>query len=395
MKRNLHLGLLLGLMLSLMQCAAPEKLVDQGRFDDAIEVAIRRIAGKKQPKTKYVEALEEAFAKANSRDMAYADRLKRDQLASAWPKIFNHYQRIRARQERLAGLLPLANAYGVQAEFSFVRVEPLEREAREKAAAYYYQRAQVGLERARNGDRLAAREAYDLLEKTERYFPHFRDKEQLQDLALSMGTTYILLDVTHRTHGILPSGIEQILLGQREDQLNSTWRIFHTQPVDDLDYDYKVVLELIDLDVSPERIQERSYREEREIETGWTYVLDEKGQVAKDSLGNDRKVPRVVSVSADVVEQVQSKAARIQGRMSFYDLASDRVLEVREIQADALFEHYAATYRGDRRALSRQTLQRIGGQPLPFPSDVDLLMEAARRLNPAIGQELRRSQILP
>lgn len=396
MEKRLHQLLLLALPVLLLMsgCASPEKLVDTGNYDQAIEVAMRRLAGKKKLKEKYVQALEEAFAKANDRDLAYAARLKRDGRAEHWPDIYQHYRNIRLRQEKLAGLLPLADQYGVRAQFQFVKVEPLEREAREQAAAFYYERGQELLAQARSGDRLAAREAWTMLERTERYYRHFRDKERLQDEALALGTTFVLVDVENRAPIGIPRGFEEALLGLREGDLNSKWRIFHTRADEGIAYDYRVTLELVDLAVSPEQVRERRYQEAREIEDGWEYVLDKNGNVAKDSLGNDIKVPRFVEIGAEVLEHYQAKEARILGRMSFYDLARDRVLDVQEVRADALFEHYAATYRGDRRALSKESRRLIGNQPLPFPTDSDMLLLAADRLKPAISQELQRSRVI-
>ncbi|HKK77737.1 MAG TPA: hypothetical protein VJ953_21845 [Saprospiraceae bacterium] len=396
MKRRLKqlLPIILPVFLLLSGCASPEKLVDSGNYDQAIEVAMRRLAGKKKLKEKYVQALEEAFAKANNRDLAYAARLKRDGRVEHWPDIYNHYRNIRLRQEKLAGLLPLADQYGVRAQVQFVKVEPLEREAREQAAAYYYDRALTLLAQARRGDRQAARDAWTMLERTERYYRHFREKEQLQEEALALGTTFVLVDVENRAPVSIPNGFDEALLGLREGDLNSKWRIFHTRPDERISYDYRVTLELVNLAVSPEQVRERRYQEAREIEDGWDYVLDKNGNVAKDSLGNDLKEPRFVKIGVEVLENYQTKEARILGRMSFYDLTSDRILDVREVQADALFEHYAATYRGDRRALSRESRRLIGNQPRPFPTDADMLLLAANRLKPAISQELRRSHIM-
>jgi outer membrane murein-binding lipoprotein Lpp len=396
MKRRVHIhtAFAAAFVLLLSGCASPEKLVDTGNYDQAIEIAVRRLAGKKKIKDKYVDALEEAFAKANSRDLATADRLKRTGRSDYWPRIYRLYRDIRQRQERVAGLLPLADEYGIRADFRFVKIEELEREAKEQAALHYYDYGLELLQAARSGDRLAAREAYEQLDKTRRYFQRFREVDAFQQEALNIGTTYILVDLENQSRRILPQGLDRALLGLRENDLNSKWRVFHTSADNRVNYDYKVVLELVDLAVSPGRVKEREFQEVREIEDGWQYVLDERGNVAKDSLGNDIKEPRYVKIGATVLEHYQAKEASILGRMSFYDMARDRVLDVREVRADALFENYAATFRGDERALSKESKRLIGNRPIPFPTDIDMLLQAADRLKPEISQNLSRTNVI-
>ena len=63
--------------IAMSSCASIEKLVDQGNYDAAIELATRKLAGKKNKKTKHIRALEEAYAKVNARDL---DRITHLQL---------------------------------------------------------------------------------------------------------------------------------------------------------------------------------------------------------------------------------------------------------------------------------------------------------------------------
>lgn len=57
-------------------CKSVDKLVDQGRYDEAIVLATKKLAGKKNKKTKHVRALEKAFAKVNERDLLHITHLK-------------------------------------------------------------------------------------------------------------------------------------------------------------------------------------------------------------------------------------------------------------------------------------------------------------------------------
>jgi hypothetical protein len=116
--------------------------------------------------------------------------------------------------------------------------------------------------------------------------------------------------------------------------------------------------------------------------------------VLKDSLGNDIKVPRKVIVRADVLEVFQTKAARLSGLVEIYDAIRGTRLDSKPLSTEILFENYASTFKGDRRALSEESKRRIGNAPMPFPRNEDMLVQAAERLKPNLKEELRRSRVI-
>ncbi len=373
---------------SFYACTSPQALVESGNYDQAIEQSIRKLAGKKNKKVKYVQALEEAFAKITEQDMRLADRLKAEGRPENWEKINDIYRRIRRRQEKIEPLLPLIDKEGVKAEFRFVRVDDLEVESREKAAEHHYTYAKKLLSDAKRGDKLAARQAYEELEKISRYYNSYRDRKELMQEALEWGTTYVVFNMNNRAQVVIPRQMEEELLRFGVKDLNSQWRIFHATPQPGITYDYKVEMNLQQIAVSPETVKEREYEETREIEDGFDYVLDQNGNVMKDTSGNDIKVPRKIWIKARVLEVYQNKVATVSGRIEWFDLRTNELLESQPLTADAVFENYASTFQGDKRALSEQSKKRIGNRPQPFPTDEALLITAANHLQPAIKEKL-------
>ncbi|MCB0610096.1 MAG: hypothetical protein H6562_09785 [Lewinellaceae bacterium] len=370
-------------------CTSPQELVESGNYDQAIEMAVRKLAGKKNKKVKYVQALEDAFAKITDQDMRLADRLKSEGRPENWSKINDVYRRIRHRQELIEPLLPLIDKEGIKANFRFVRVDDLELESKEKAAEYQYNLGkQLIAESKTTGDKLVARQAYAELEKISRYYNNYRDRNQLMDQALDLGTTYVVFHMNNRSNTVIPREMEQELLRFGVQDLNSQWRVFHTNPQPGVAYDYKVEMNLNRLDVGPEVVKEREYVDSKEIEDGFDYVLDERGNVKKDTAGNDIKVPRNVLVKARVLEVFQTKVASVGGRIEWYDLRNNQLLESQPLTADAVFENYASTFQGDKRALSDQSKKRIGNRPLPFPTNEALLLTAATQLQPVIKEKI-------
>ena len=162
----------------------------------------------------------------------------------------------------------------------------------------------------------------------------------------------------------------------------------------DIDYDYEVVMRITHLDVGPSLVKEREYIDEKEIEDGFEYVLDERGNVKKDTLGNDIKVPKMVNIRARVFESFQSKTLHLEGRLEFFDLHNNHLMDSRKLSVATVFENYASTFSGDRRALSNTSRNRIGNRPVPFPTDVAMIFDAAEQLRPQIRRKLSNSRII-
>lgn len=373
-------------------CGSAAKNVDQGDFDRAIDQLLDRMEGRQNIKTDWVLTLEEAFEKATARDMSVVDRLKMEGRDENWPKIFDIYNTIRRRQDRISNFLPIVSKDGRKADFSFVRVEELEVGAKEKAAEFYYSSALELLDRAKNGDRLAAREAYDNLMAIDQFYRDYRRKASLKEEALELGTTYILVEVDNRAPVILPMGFKEALLELNEENLDTPWREFHTRQSRSIEYDYRAVIELLNLAASPDRVSEREYEQRATVEEGWEYVLDDRGNVKKDSLGNDVKKPKKVEVTAKVLETVQTKAATLSAALNIIDLNTGVRVDSEELTAEALFENYAATFNGDKRALDEEARRKIGNRPVPFPTDEQLILEAAFDLRRIFSIELRNNR---
>ncbi len=378
----------------LSSCVSTEKLVDQGDYDRAIQIALRKLAGKKNKKTEHVQALEEAFAKVTDSDLRKAARLKADGQPGNWGHIYDIYRNIRKRQERIEPLLPIIDKHGIKANFKFVNTLAFEKEAKQNAAEYHYSLGVEALRNARQGDRLAARDAFQQFQKIDKYYRDYKDKTHLMDEAAELGVAHILIRSDNQANVVMPAVFENALMDLGVNDLNGRWRVFHIQQHPGVNYHYEVNISLTNLEVSPSLIQEKLYQETREIEDGFDYVLDDNGNVMKDSLGNDIKVARKVIIAADVIETFQHKAARVDGYVEFFDAQTKALLDSKPFGGEAVFEHYAATFEGDRRALSDRSQRYCQQRPLPFPTEESLILEAAQQVKPLIRRELAGTALL-
>jgi hypothetical protein len=380
--------LLVALVFLLAACTSVEKLVDNGNYEEAIERARRHLAGNKKPKPKYILALRNALEAANDRDLRAADQLKTRGNSADWSRIFTFYDNIDRRQESVRSLLPLANKHGSKTEVKFVRVTPMLVEARNKAAAQAYDEGMLALRAGRAGNKAAARDAFRSFQESRRFLNNFRDVAVREREAEELGIVYVTVSVENATRAFLPAGLERELLRIDTRRLDDQWRRYHLGEERGVKYDFAAILSLLNIDVSPERVTERNFQETKEIVDGEEYVLDVNGNVAKDTLGNDITRPRNVTIAADIVEIYQRKEATIRGELQLFRVGSRQPLERRVLTADAIFENYASTFRGDRRALTTQTRNRIGNRPGDFPTDEILILQAADQLKPILLNEL-------
>lgn len=379
----------------LTSCQTAQKFVESGDYDSAVEFCVRKLRGKSKKKTEYVRGLEEAFARAQARDLSTINQLVADDRPENWERVNNIHRDMAARQRLVSPLTPLVSKDGYRAKFNFLDVGTLERDSRNKAAEYLYNHAKDLLARAETGDKIAAREAYrQLLDIGRKYYRDYKDTDQLLKTARELGTSYVLFEVKNQSDKVLPRTFFDRVLAIGKSDLDSEWKAYYFNAEPGVQYDYRVVFKVRDVDISPERVHERAYVDEKEIQDGWDYVLDSKGNVMKDTLGNDIKTPRKVNIRAKVLEVFQSKAARLTGFIEVYDAGKNTLLDNRNVATEILFENYASTFTGDKRALSEESKHRIGNTPLPFPRDEDMLVQAADRLKPNLRDELRKSRAI-
>lgn len=392
MTRLIHIPFVLCLaFLTLVfnSCGSVDKLVESGHYEEAVRLAQKRLTGKQKKNPKFVLALETAFNKMTAEDM---ERARRNATANPnWAEIAAIYNKVQRRQDALSPLLPLIDKNGYQAEFRFVRLGGLITDAEDNAAAQYYAEATALLAEARAGNKAAGRRAYNAFGQVESYRAGYRDADLLRTEARELGKVFVSVEMVNQTGGYLPSNFERELLRPEGPVLDDKWRFYDFTPIAGKSYDYNARIVINDIQVSPEQVNERAYIDEKEITDGTEYVLDANGNVAKDTLGNDITRPRRIIVQANVLEVFQTKTVVVAGSLELYDIRNRRVVDRDQLTAQANFENYASTFRGDRRALSQNTRRYLGNRPVQFPTDESLILEAADVLKPRLTERLERS----
>ncbi len=390
-----HIYSLLILFFLVSACGSKKQIseaIASGKYDKAIDLAVKKLAKKKNAKSRdeYVLLLEEAYAKANDRDLREIQRLKNEDYAEKWEKIYRLYAQIMDRQDKVRPLLPLRIvSQNREARFDMTDyMKPL-REARNRMVEVKYRQALAEMQK---GTRTAYRTAYDLLEEIDRYYPDYKDVRQRMETCRQNGVAYVGVKIENKSDKIIPKKLQEELLDFEGNRANNFWTVYEPAGKDSLQYDYLVKLVFTAIQISPEKEQEKIIDQQREIQDGWNYLRDEKGNIVRDSTGKAIRTPRYVTVRARIHEYRQFKEAIVKARMDVYGLPGMKKLASEPLQAHYVFENRYLRVQGDKRALSDEYGQIINNVRKPFPTDEQMIYDAGQDIKARFKEILNKSE---
>ncbi|MEP2446700.1 MAG: hypothetical protein ABJI69_05695 [Balneola sp.] len=355
----------------LMACASSEKYLQKGQYDKAIDKSVKKL--RKDPgNDKELYVLKEAYGKAQDFDKDRIDFLEKEGREENYVEIYDLYVRLDRRQDKIK-TLPSA----VLREFTIVNYDDRLIASKEQAAETSYA---LGIDYLEKGGRENARRAYREFETVKSIYSNYKDVDAKLSQARYEGTNQVLFVIENNSESVLPVRFDQELRKIGLGDLNGTWIQYSVYEDEEVDYDYFVVLNIKDIIVSPEQITKEKYTDSKEIQDGTKYVLDENGNVKKDSLGNDMREPNFITVEAEVTETRQYKEGIVGGTIEYINIESDQLVKREDISVTAFFEHFSANFNGDERALSKESKERVEVNQLAFPSNESFLMDAAELL---------------
>ncbi len=371
-------------------CGSTSKLILSGNYDQAIARTINKLK-RNRNNEKQIKFLKEAFDKAQERDLRRIEYLKKEGLAGNSVEVFRIYEQIKERQEKIKPLLPL---YIDEAEvpFKLINVDDELIRWKKEAAGFLYESA---VRQLKNGDKYDARQAYEKFAEVDQIFPGYRDVEKYMNEARNKGMNYVLYLVTNRSANLVPIEFVEELYTLDYARINGKWfTILPEIEKHNVESDHEVAVIIDIVDVGPEQIKEKEWIEKKEIENGYIYAKDENGNFITDSLGKKIKVPIYKEIQCKVIEAQQFKAATFKGKIELRDLRSNQLLDSQPLNVNFVFEHLSYRTEGNTDALSEETRKKLGNRPVPFPSDFQMVMDAAREVKPVIYSYFRRKASL-
>ncbi|MFZ4401457.1 MAG: hypothetical protein ACOYO1_15585 [Bacteroidales bacterium] len=360
------------------------KNLQKGNYDKAIDKSVKELL-KDKTQDDEVQVLSQAYKLANQNDNQKIEQLKLSGQPDIWDQVFTIYDGLQKRQDKVARLSAVINISNIG--YQNINYSSEIAGAKSKAAEYYYVHAKNLVEK---GDKYAARTAYDELQKVKTYYPNYKDVDNLINTAYNKGTTFVLFKIENNSQSIIPQAFKEELYRTSLEDINQKWTVYDTKPLKDFYYDYFIILNLKLIDISPERQSQNRYTDSKKVDDGWTYKLDNKGNVMKDSSGNDIKIPKFKTIRCEITEIQQTKAVIIAGNMEIINNSTRQLLKTDPVRAEWFFKNAFAKAHGDLNALSPQSSAKLQADPIPFPTNADMIMQAGYILKNTCKDLIRR-----
>ncbi|MEO1625120.1 MAG: hypothetical protein AAFV25_08170 [Bacteroidota bacterium] len=358
----------------LLGCANPQKLLDKQKYDRAFEVSSNRLKYGRV-KSDHLSALEQSFASLTQRDLLEVERLRRSGQAEAWLKIHSKAYEIQDRQERLQPILERVRQKGHSASIRLYPVDELIAEARDNCALLYYSRAQEYMPAARNGDRLAARDAYGILKHTYDYRDSFRDTDALRDEMYELATTNVLILIDN---GVLQQHEADWTFDQFFENtaypLRHGWQVFHLEMPDGTSAQQELNISISKLQAGPPTESSSSCSNSKDVVVD-TETLEEWSEADSAYVQVEKEIIQTVTFGVTTYEQ--SKLARAHFDIVLRDVDTGEIIDSKLIKGFYCWSNEYTESWGDDRAEDISCCEGLGS-PSDFPSDRHVLSSAIR-----------------
>ena len=365
-------------------CASSKRLLSKGNYDAAIEKSVRELR-KDRNNDKEIRILMDAYRNANNINHERIRYLRLEGRADRWEEIFRIYEKLSSRQSLVRTVMPLM-LNGQPVEFQYIDYAPEMVEAKIRATEYFFAR---GNQLMNEGLKENYRQAYNEFRKVKQYMGDYPNIDNRINEAKYMGISRVFMSVHNNSFIRFPQEFEQRLLDFDFSRLNTEWVEYYVyRPNNNIRFDYFINANVNNITVSPNRSSNKETRYKKEIEDGFQYVLDRRGNVMKDSLGNDIRIRKIITVQCTVIETTLRKSCVINGNIEIIQANQGRVLKRDPIRAQSSFEDVSWRAIGDIRALPSEVVALTRKHPVPFPHEIDMILMCSDAFREAIRESI-------
>ncbi len=345
---------------------------------------------KKPDSEKDIAVLRKAYPMINRQEMERITFLKKEGVPEIWEEVFEILHGLKKRQDLVRTVVPLKYPGG-SLDFPVKDYDNEILLAKRNAVEYLYAHASDLL---RRNNRKDARRAYYEFKKVQSYYTVYEDVDKLVEVAREKGTSHVFIGVKNNTIFKLPKDFTNSLIPEDLSRINSDW-VEYSPYVANQSFDYKLEIRLNKIIISPSMMDTKEYTQSKELEDGFEYVLDENGNVRKDSLGNDIKIDKFKTISCIVKETIQRREIKLEGSLVYTDLHTQKVLKSVPIHSGFVFENVFANANGNREALTEEVLLLLKRKRMPIPRDFDMILSAGELLQETIYNAMHANKKVP
>lgn len=367
--------------LVLSSCGSTTKKMQQGNYDAVIDKTVKKLI--KNPDAGDAAEMDRAFRLGNERDLERIRYLVAENNPNNYDEVFNRYNMLKERQRKVRTVTPLT-VEGKTYSYDYVDYNAEMIAAKSRAAEYFYDNGKGLLENA--FEKQDYRDAYYQLMKASEYSGgQLPDMDALVYHARQKGISRVIVEVSNRNAIQLPPQVAEDLISFDTKGLGTDWVEYHFKHLDtSAVYDYQVQVKLLTINVSPDGVKDTDEIFTKKIADGFDYVLDDNGNVMKDTAGNDIKLEKFKEITCTLIETHQFKDVEIRGEVEITNLNPIRLITKEPFGAANNFEHFSARAIGDVGALTEEAYQNSQQEKIPFPSDVEMVMLCTETIKPAI-----------
>ena len=392
MKKITLLFSLLFLIFSSCGVKTTQSLLSDGNYDAAIDRAVEALKTKKDSKGKqdYVYLLEEAFAKAKDRDLRDLEMMTKEANPANSERIYNTYLQLNNRQEKIRPLLPLQLLkLGKNANFPFDNYSDQIVSSRNALSKFLYEKSSILL---KSNNKMDFRQAYDNFFYLESINPGYKNVKKLMDEAQFKGTDFVDIYAKNETKMVIPKQLQDDLLDIKTYGLNDKWTVYHNARQKNIKYDYSLIVNFVQINISPEQIKEKEFIKEKQVKDGVKTLLDSRGRPVKDSLGKEIKVDNYRMLRANIYEFRQFKSCQVTAKVDFVDLKTNQLAQTFPLTSEYIFENIYSTYKGDRNACEDNYMNYFNKRAVPFPNNEQMVFDTGEDLKARLKDIIVRNK---
>ena len=348
-------------------CSSPQQLAEQQRYDEAIDVLLKKMQKSYSPKT--TAELCNIYHQANAVDSAAIVTLLNSGEPDIWFPVFTAYQRLDTRQQKIAAL---PESVRQQIGFQLFDYAAYLFQTRQKACLYQYTLAERHLLHDKRMDAMQSLEIVNSLDSSYRRTAHLLDS--LHRTAPAPLYYQILLDYPYP----LPPGMAEFIT-ESDLAPYSTINIYFVNKKPD-PYRLYAEIRITDVKIAPEKTGELAFAESVQMQDGLAYKLDESGDFLRDSAGQKIEIPKFKTLACYVSDYQQQKSIQLFGEVLLVSVPDGKILIRKPVQGASHFTHRYARFKGDLDALSPESALLIGSRKQEFPSDGAMIQHASENL---------------
>ncbi|ACU61124.1 tetratricopeptide repeat protein [Chitinophaga pinensis] len=362
-------------ILFILSCKNGEKLYNKGRYDEAVLVFVKKLQ-KKPTNTTSLQLLPDAYAQARRlhEDKVTGFLSSNDQLK--WEYVRNEYRSLQRLYDAIQAC-PAALAIVKPKDYRNAITG-----AQENAAQVRYDRGASLLDQ---GDKAAARQAFDEFQAALTLIPNYRNAAQLRDEAFARGTVNVVIrqiDVRSPYYQFSADQFREILIKNLQQRNINRFVQFTDERI-----------------AKSNRIQPDQFLEMRfyDFVVGQTYVDRSEREVSKeivvstvkDSTGKET-IKRYATVKAKVYVNKATVISKGVLDYQLLDAVNGNIIRTDRLPGSFTWVNQWGFYKGDERALSDQDKSLMGGEDIAPPPPQELFMQFTKPIYDQMTSEMQQ-----